>query len=313
MTREPDPTGFDAIVATWRAEGNVPQWPDDPQLDEMAADAGTGVDTDVDTDAPADPAAAERTDEPPGSRPETAGPDAPGPPFGAARADPDHADPPFGTARADPDHADSPFGTARTDPSRAGHPLGTGRPGDPTDVRPAASRADPGRVDDRADDRADHNADDNADDDLDRRDAGRPDDADPDHPGAGSAPRGGTDPHAEDVADRRGTNGEHGHPVRAGAAADPHADEHFVPPEPPPLPRLGPPILVGLTLIGLGLVLVTFPGWVGVPQVYGLPLGLVAIAAGLGWLVLRLWPDPDDVPPPLYLDDPDDPDGGAVL
>ena len=115
------------------------------------------------------------------------------------------------------------------------------------------------------------------------------------------------------MADRRGTNGEHGHPVRAGAAADPHADEHFVPPEPPPLPRMGPPILVGLTLIGLGLVLVTFPGWVGVPQVYGLPLGLVAIAAGLGWLVLRLWPDPDDVPPPLYLDDPDDPDGGAVL
>ena len=78
MTREPDPTGFDAIVAAWRAEGNVPQWPDDPQLDEMAADARTGVDTDVDTDAPADPAAAERTDEPPGSRPETAGPDAPG-------------------------------------------------------------------------------------------------------------------------------------------------------------------------------------------------------------------------------------------
>ena len=86
-----------------------------------------------------------------------------------------------------------------------------------------------------------------------------------------------------------------------------------MPPEPPPLPRMGPPILVGLTLIGLGLVLVSFPGWVGVPQVYGLPLGLVAIAAGLGWLVLRLWPDPDDVPPPLYLDDPDDPDGGAVL
>ena len=115
------------------------------------------------------------------------------------------------------------------------------------------------------------------------------------------------------MADRRGASGEHGHPVRAGAAADSHADEHFVPPDPPPLPRMGPPILVGLTLIGLGLVLVTFPGWVGVPQVYGLPLGLVAIAAGLGWLVLRLWPDPDDVPPPLYLDDPDDPDGGAVL
>ncbi|HEY0815870.1 MAG TPA: hypothetical protein VGE11_21555 [Pseudonocardia sp.] len=96
-------------------------------------------------------------------------------------------------------------------------------------------------------------------------------------------------------------------------AADPLADEHFVPPEPPPLPRLGPPILVGLTLIVLGLVLVTFPGWVGVPQLYGLPLGLVAIASGLGWLVLRLWPDNSDGDPPIYLDDPDDPDGGAVL
>jgi hypothetical protein len=100
---------------------------------------------------------------------------------------------------------------------------------------------------------------------------------------------------------------------RLAPAADPLAEEHFVPPEPPPLPRLGPPILVGLTLIVLGLVLVTFPGWVGVPQVYGLPLGLVAIASGLGWLVLRLWPDSSDGSPPIYLDDPDDPDGGAVL
>ncbi len=99
----------------------------------------------------------------------------------------------------------------------------------------------------------------------------------------------------------------------AEPAADPLAEDHFVPPEPPPLPRLGPPILVGLMLIVLGLVLVTFPGWVGVPQVYGLPLGLVAIASGLGWLVLRLWPDSSDGSPPIYLDDPDDPDGGAVL
>jgi hypothetical protein len=235
VTREPDPTGFDAIVAAWRAEGNVPQWPDDPQLEEMAADARTGVDT----DAPADPAGAERPDESAGDRSDTDGP----------RADPEPAD-------DDPD-------------------------------RPDAGRVDP-----------------------DRGDAGR---VDPEPAGHGGAQRSGVDPHVEDVADRRGATGERGHPVRAGAAADPHADEHFVPPDPPPLPRMGPPILVGLTLIALGLVLVTFPGWVGVPQVYGLPLGLVAIAAGLGWLVLRLWPDPDDVPPPLYLDDPDDPDGGAVL
>jgi hypothetical protein len=132
---------------------------------------------------------------------------------------------------------------------------------------------------------------------------------DSDH--GGTTPRRGADP-AEDRGERRDpTSRERGHLARP--AADPLADEHFVPPEPPPLPRMGPPILIGLTLITLGLILVTFPGWVGVPQVYGLPLGLVAIAAGLGWLVLRLWPDPDDVPPPLYLDDPDDPDGGAVL
>jgi hypothetical protein len=71
-------------------------------------------------------------------------------------------------------------------------------------------------------------------------------------------------------------------------------DEHFIPPEPPPLPRLGPPALVGLTMIALGLVLVVSPGWLGVPDPYGLPLGLVGLAAGLGWLVLRLWPDPPD-------------------
>jgi hypothetical protein len=83
-------------------------------------------------------------------------------------------------------------------------------------------------------------------------------------------------------------------------------DEHFVPPEPPPLPRLGPPALVGLTLIVIGLVLVVAPGWLGVADPYGLPLGLVGLAAGLGWLVLRLWPDPPD-----RGDDGDD-DGAVV-
>ena len=70
--------------------------------------------------------------------------------------------------------------------------------------------------------------------------------------------------------------------------------EHFIPPEPPPLPRIGPPAVVGFTLLALGLVLVTVPGWVGVPSVYGLPLGLLVLASGLGWLVLRLWPGPPD-------------------
>jgi hypothetical protein len=70
--------------------------------------------------------------------------------------------------------------------------------------------------------------------------------------------------------------------------------DHFVPPEPPPLPRIGPPAAVGITLLTLGLTLVISPGLVGVPDTYGLPLGLLALASGLGWLVLRLWPAPPD-------------------
>lgn len=81
-------------------------------------------------------------------------------------------------------------------------------------------------------------------------------------------------------------------------------DEHFVPPEPPPFPRLGAPAAVGLVLLVLGVVLVGAPGWVGVPGTYGLPLGLLTLAAGLGWLVLRLWPTAPG---------PGDDDDGAVL
>ena len=83
-------------------------------------------------------------------------------------------------------------------------------------------------------------------------------------------------------------------------------DEHYIPPEPPPLPRIGPPAAVGLSLIVLGIVLIAAPGWIGVPELYGVPLGLVGIASGLGWLVLRLWPDHS-------ADDRDDDDDGAIL
>jgi hypothetical protein len=78
---------------------------------------------------------------------------------------------------------------------------------------------------------------------------------------------------------------------RSSADAVPVDDDHFVPPEPPPLPRINPPAMVGLVLIGLGLALLAVPGWI-VPEPYGMPLGLVGLASGLGWLVLRLWPDP---------------------
>jgi hypothetical protein len=93
-------------------------------------------------------------------------------------------------------------------------------------------------------------------------------------------------------------------PYRPATAAEADAD-HFVPPEPPPLPRIGPPAAVGMTLLVLGLTLVVSPGVVGIPDVYGLPLGLLALASGLGWLVLRLWPAPPD--------DRGEDDDGAML
>ena len=90
--------------------------------------------------------------------------------------------------------------------------------------------------------------------------------------------------------------------VPPGPAAE---ADHFVPPEPPPLPRIGPPAAVGIALLSLGLTLVVSPGLVGVSEVYGLPLGLVSLASGLGWLVLRLWPGPSD--------ERDADDDGAIL
>lgn len=95
-------------------------------------------------------------------------------------------------------------------------------------------------------------------------------------------------------------------PVPASSEVEAQLDEHFVPPEPPPLPRLGPPAFVGLALLGLGLLLIIAPSVLGMSSVYGLPLGLLALATGLGWLVLRLWPTPADAQ-----DDEDD--DGAVI
>ncbi|WP_224390791.1 hypothetical protein [Pseudonocardia sp. ICBG1293] len=82
-----------------------------------------------------------------------------------------------------------------------------------------------------------------------------------------------------------------------GTGADP--DDHYHPPEPPPLPRPGPPAVVGGGLIAVGLLLCIAPGLVGVGGTWPLPLGLVLIASGLGWLLLRLWSsDTDEGPDP---------------
>lgn len=71
--------------------------------------------------------------------------------------------------------------------------------------------------------------------------------------------------------------------------ADQPAEEgHFEPPEPPPMPTLRPRTVGGLLLIGLGGMLLLAPGLVALSQQTGTPLGLLALAGGIGWLVLGL-------------------------
>ncbi len=81
--------------------------------------------------------------------------------------------------------------------------------------------------------------------------------------------------------------------------ADP-ADEHFVPPPAPPLPRLRPSTVAGLAAIALGIVILV-TGWDGGSLSL---LGVLAIAVGVGILV---WHMKDGPPTDSGWDD------GAVL
>lgn len=64
--------------------------------------------------------------------------------------------------------------------------------------------------------------------------------------------------------------------------------EHFVPPEPPPLPRPGRGAFVVLLFFVIGLALLIVPGLFGVPGTISLPLGLFALVVGIGLLLLRI-------------------------
>ncbi|HEV3360125.1 MAG TPA: hypothetical protein VG247_25205 [Pseudonocardiaceae bacterium] len=69
------------------------------------------------------------------------------------------------------------------------------------------------------------------------------------------------------------------------AASD---EEHYVPPEPPPFPKPRAGTVFGMLLIVIGLLLLIVPTIIGLGSRIGTPLGLVALAAGIGWLVLRI-------------------------
>lgn len=80
------------------------------------------------------------------------------------------------------------------------------------------------------------------------------------------------------------------------APARPADDEgHFVPPEPPPLPTLRPATIGAIALIIVGLLLLVSTTLFSLPVQYTTPFALLAVSAGIGWLVLRMrqGPPPD--------------------
>lgn len=107
------------------------------------------------------------------------------------------------------------------------------------------------------------------------------------------APRWPTEEHAaEQVA-----AGED--PIPGKRRPDDGDEDHFEPPEPPPLPVPGPRTLGGLLLIAVGVLLLVRPSMLSLGESVGLPLGLLAVTAGIGWLVLGL----RGGPPPEGWDD----------
>ena len=70
-------------------------------------------------------------------------------------------------------------------------------------------------------------------------------------------------------------------------AVEAEEDGHFVPPEPPPLPRLRAGTLFGILLLAVGILLLAGPQLIGLAPRVATPLSLVSLAGGIGWLVLR--------------------------
>jgi hypothetical protein len=79
-----------------------------------------------------------------------------------------------------------------------------------------------------------------------------------------------------------------------GDDPDPGDDEHYIPPEPPPLPRPGKGAFVVLLFFVVGLFLLIAPGLIGISQSLGTPLGILALATAIALLLLRVKQGPPD-------------------
>jgi hypothetical protein len=69
-------------------------------------------------------------------------------------------------------------------------------------------------------------------------------------------------------------------------------EDHFDPPEPPPLPMPRPRTVGGVLTLAVGVLLLAASNLVGLGERVATPLGLLAVTAGIGWLVIGLRPGP---------------------
>lgn len=69
-------------------------------------------------------------------------------------------------------------------------------------------------------------------------------------------------------------------------------EDHFDPPEPPPLPVPRARTVGGVLTVTGGVLLLAAPNLLDLGERVAIPLGLLAVTAGIGWLVIGLRPGP---------------------
>lgn len=70
--------------------------------------------------------------------------------------------------------------------------------------------------------------------------------------------------------------------------SDPADEDHYQPPEPPPLPVLRARTVAGLVVLAIGTFLLIAPGVLGVSVSTSRLLGILVVAGGIGWLLMGL-------------------------